>query len=115
MDVDGYIDGAPAERQEALRDLRAACVQELEGFEEVMAYGMPGYARNEEIEVGFASQKQYTSLYILRTDVFEAHRDELAALNLGKGCIRYKRPDQIDMDVVRSMLRATAASTGRIC
>jgi uncharacterized protein YdhG (YjbR/CyaY superfamily) len=115
MDIAGYIEEAPAERQEALRDLREACLSELNGFEEVMAYGMPGYTRDGDIEVGFASQKQYISLYILRTDVFETHRDKLAGLSLGKGAIRYKRPDQIDMEVVRSMLQATAASKGQIC
>jgi hypothetical protein len=44
-----------------------------------------------------------------------AHRPQLAGLNVGKGCIRYRRPDQVNFDVVHSMLAATAARTGPVC
>jgi hypothetical protein len=47
--------------------------------------------------------------------VLDAHRDGLAGLDLGKRCIHYRRVDQIDLDVVRSMLRDTASDTGEIC
>lgn len=50
-----------------------------------MAYGMPGYRRDSVIEVGFASQKQYISLYMLKQSVLDAHRAELAGLSVGKG------------------------------
>jgi hypothetical protein len=33
-----------------------------------------------------------------------AHRDRLAGLSVGKGCVRYRRPDQLDETVVRSIL-----------
>ena len=36
--------------------------------------GGPSYKRNDEVEVGFASQKHFIGLYILRTDVMNAHR-----------------------------------------
>ena len=38
------------------------------------------------------------------------HRDELAHLDVGKGCVRFRRVDQIDHDLVRTMLTETAAS-----
>jgi hypothetical protein len=44
-----------------------------------------------------------------------AHRDRLAGLSVGKGCIRYRRPEQMDVDVVRSVLALTAATSGPIC
>lgn len=66
-------------------------------------------------EIGFASQKQYISFYVLRTDVMAAHRDRLDGISVGKGCIRYRRPAQIDMDVVRSILRMTADTSGPVC
>jgi hypothetical protein len=76
---------------------------------------MPGYERSGEVELGFANQKQYISLYVLRTDVMAAHRHQLDGLSVGKACIGYRRPEQIDMDVVRSILRTNAATTGPIC
>jgi hypothetical protein len=44
-----------------------------------------------------------------------AHRDRLTGLDVGKGCIRYRRTDQIDVDVVRSILAMTASTRGPIC
>jgi Domain of unknown function (DU1801). len=48
----------------------------LTDFEETMEYGEPSYKRNGEVEVGFASQKNFIGLYTLRvrTDVMNAHR-----------------------------------------
>lgn len=114
-DVDAYLAEAPAERQDVLRDLRDACRELLPGFIESMSYGLPTYLRDGVAEVGWASQKRHISLYILRTDVLDAHRDALSGLDQGKGCIRYRRPSQVDLEVVRSMLVSTAASRGVVC
>ena len=116
-DVTAYIAEAPAERQEALTRLRDLCRAELTGFEESIDYGGPCYKRNGEVEVGFASQKNFIGLYILRTDVMNAHRDllQVKGVSVGKGAIRYSKPEKIDFNVVRSMLRATVESTGPIC
>jgi hypothetical protein len=51
----------------------------------------------------------------MRTDVLDAHRDRLAGLSVGKSCVRYRDPDELDWDVVASMLDATAASHGPVC
>ena len=113
--VVSYLEDVPDDRREAVDRLARTCREELAGFEESMTYGMPSYARDGVVEVAFASQKQYISLYVLRTDVVAAHRDQLTGLNLGKSCIRYRTPDQLDEAVIRSMLRATAAATGPVC
>jgi len=80
-----------------------------------MRYGMPAYVRDGAAEVGFADQKRYVSLYILRTDVMHAHRDALAGLSVGKRCVRYRRPDEIDPAVVGGMLAMTSGSHGPVC
>jgi uncharacterized protein YdhG (YjbR/CyaY superfamily) len=116
-DVATYIKEAPAERQEALIRLRDLCRTLLTGFEESMDYGGPSYKRNGEVEAGFASQKNFIGLYILRTDVMNAHKDllKVKGVSVGKGAIRYSRPEKIDFGVVESMLRATVESTGPVC
>jgi uncharacterized protein YdhG (YjbR/CyaY superfamily) len=117
--VDAYLEQVTGLRRDAAVRLRELCLEHLPGFTEGMAYGMPGYWRGPvaegEGEICFAAQKQYLSLYVLRADVMDAHRDRLAGLSLGKGCVRYRRPDQLDEDVVRSMLDMTAATRGPIC
>ena len=80
-----------------------------------MRYGMPGYSRDGEVEVGWASQARYLSLYITRTDVLDAHRDRLTGLDVGKGCVRYRNPSDVDLGVVDAMLTATAATRGPVC
>ena len=116
-DVDTYLEEVPQARQAALTRLRKLCREVLAGYEESMEYGMPGYKRSVdgEIEVAFASQKNYISFYIMRKDVLDKHRDLLAGLNLGKGCIRYSKPEKIDFDVVRQLLADSAQSKGEIC
>ncbi|HEY3473141.1 MAG TPA: DUF1801 domain-containing protein, partial [Anaerolineales bacterium] len=74
-DVTRYIEEAPSEQREALTRLRDLCRELLTGFEEWMQYGGPCYSRKGEVEVGFASQKHFIGLYILRTDVMNAHRE----------------------------------------
>ena len=115
--VTDYLDEVPAERKAALTRLRDLCCALLTDFEESMRYGGPCYARNGEVEVGFASQKNFIGLYILRTDVMDAHRDLLKGkgVSLGKGCIRYSKPEKINFKVVEMMLKATQESTGGIC
>jgi len=113
--VADYIAEQPAEWQPTLKKLRAACRRALKGYTEGMAHGMPSYSRGGDIEVAFAKQAQYLSLYILKTPVFDAHRKDLVGLSLGKGCIRYRRPDQIDWRTVASLLSETNASGDEVC
>jgi uncharacterized protein YdhG (YjbR/CyaY superfamily) len=117
--VDAYVEQLPESRRAAVGVLRDLCRAHLEGFTEGMRYGMPGYWRGSveegELEIGFAAQKQYLSFYVLRTDVLATHLPQLAGLSLGKGCVRYRRPDQLDETVVRSILEMTAATSGPVC
>ena len=115
--VTEYLKESPSERKAALTQLRRLCRASLKGFQESMMYGMPVYTRNGEAEVGFASQKNFIALYILKADVMDAHRDllKVKGISLGKGCIRYSKPEKIDFKVVEMMLKATQASTGEVC
>jgi uncharacterized protein YdhG (YjbR/CyaY superfamily) len=114
-DVSSYIAEQPEEWRATLTALRAACQRHLDGYVEAMAYGMPSYLRVGQTEVAFAKQARYLSLYILRGAVLEAHRSRLVGLDVGKGCIRYRRPDQLDWEVIAELLSDTAAADGAVC
>lgn len=114
--VGEYIAGAPEERRPALETLRALCLDELTGYVEGMQYGMPFYSRDgNAVEVAFASPKNYISLYLLRQSVVDAHAHLLEGLSVGKGCIRFRRAEQVDPAIVRPLLSGSAADTGPIC
>ena len=115
QNVDLYLRDVPPARLAALQRLRAPCLASLDGYEESMVYGMPSYARDGTVEVAFASQKNTISLYVLKQDVFDRHRPALQGLNLGKGCIRYTKPEKIDFAVVEKLLADTAVSDAEIC
>ena len=114
-DIDSYVPQMPEERRAVLIEIREACRQLLAGFAESMSHGMPTYSRDGTAEVAWASQKRYISLYVMRTDVLDAHRSQLAGLDVGKGCIRYRSSGAVDLTVVHSMLTAVAASRGPVC
>jgi uncharacterized protein YdhG (YjbR/CyaY superfamily) len=114
-DVAAYLSELPDDRKAALTTLRLLCQQELDGFDEVMAYGMPTYQRDGIAEVAFASQKSYISFYLLRSDVREAFGERLATQQMGKGCLRFRTAAAVDFDLLRDLLRATALQPGKIC
>lgn len=114
-DVATYLRELPEERRAPLTALRELCLETLTGYEEVMEYGMPGYKKDGVGEVGFASQKHYISLYILKQAVLDAHRADLSGLSVGKCCIRYGSPRKMDFAVIRKLLVGTRESNTRVC
>lgn len=114
--VEEYITEAPEERRAALKILRGLCLAELPGYYEGVNYGMPSYSRDgTNVEVALASQKNCISLYVLKESVLKANVHLLDGLSLGKGCIRYERPEQIDPKVVRALLAGSASDGDSIC
>jgi uncharacterized protein YdhG (YjbR/CyaY superfamily) len=71
--------------------------------------------KNGTVEVAFASQKRYIALYILKQTVIDAYRGEVGGLSVGKGCIRYPKPDKVDFTVITKLLRATRDSPEQAC
>jgi uncharacterized protein YdhG (YjbR/CyaY superfamily) len=114
-DVDSHLAQVPEGRRAVLTEMRDVCRGLLAGFAESMSYGMPSYSRDGIAEIAWASQKRYISLYVMRADVLDAHRGQLAGLDVGQGCIRYRSPAAVDFTVVHSMLTAVAASRGPVC
>lgn len=109
--VDQYLEELPENRKQALKQLREIFLSELKGYTEAMNYGMPVYSLNGVEEAGFASQKNYISIYILKEQVVNDFRARLVGANIGKGCIRYSNPNRIDWTVIRELIRAAYESS----
>jgi uncharacterized protein YdhG (YjbR/CyaY superfamily) len=62
------------------------------------------------VEVSFASQKQYIALYVLKKSVLDEFRDTLSASSIGKGCIRFSTPEQMNFAVIEQLLRSNVES-----
>ncbi|MEP7371886.1 MAG: DUF1801 domain-containing protein [Chitinophagaceae bacterium] len=113
--VDEYLKEVPAERLQTLQKIRELCLKELKGYAETMRYGMPCYEKNSIVEVSFASQKNNIALYILKHDVIEQYRKDLKGISVGKGCIRYTKPEKIDFSIVQKTIAGTFLSANIIC
>lgn len=115
MTVDEYIAAAPDARREALTTLRQLCRDEMPGYTETMRYNMPSYEKDGTVEVAFANQKRYISLYVLKEPVFAAYRGLFPKSRVGKGCLRYPNPEKIDFALVTQIIRDAYASDAEIC
>jgi uncharacterized protein YdhG (YjbR/CyaY superfamily) len=126
-EVEQYVLAQPIERQEALRALLETVRANLpSGFEERMQYGMIGYVVPFETYpsgyhvnpkeplpfMALANQKQYLALYHMgiygdpaMLDWFQkAYKDlGIGKLDMGKSCIRFKKMDQIPLDLVAQL------------
>jgi uncharacterized protein YdhG (YjbR/CyaY superfamily) len=114
-DVTGYLAEVPLSWRPTLDALRDLHRRSLVGYDESIAYGMPTYSRNGKPEVAFASRKNYVSIHILKTEIVEAHREELAAASVGKGCIRYSKAETIDFRMIEKLLIETRDSAEAAC
>ncbi|MFG3341411.1 iron chaperone [Glycomyces sp. NPDC048151] len=112
--VDQYLAELPEDRRPVMTAIRDVCRAAMPGFDEVMAYGMPAFERGDD-GIAFASQKRYISFYVLRTDVRDAFAERLAGHDMGKGCLRFSRPEKVDLELIRDLAAATAATPGAIC
>lgn len=126
--VEQYLAELPADRRVMLEDVRKMILTNInEGFEEGMQYGMIGYYVPHSIFpagyhckpseplpfLSLASQKNYCSLYAMSlysdTESLAAFQSAWKAtgkkLNMGKSCIRFKKLDDLAMDLIADHLR----------
>ena len=107
--VDAWFAEADPKREAVLRAVRERAVKHFGASAEKMSYGMPVYVRPDDAAPVFAfnSQKQYISLYV-SPRVHPLYEAELKDLDAGKSCIRFRKPEQIDLDLVDRMLADSA-------
>lgn len=126
--VDEYLASLPEDRRAAIATVRDVILRNVDrGIEEGMQYGMIGYSIPHRIYpagyhcdptkplpfAGLASQKGYMSLYLM--SVYEDGelerwlRAEAAGrgvkLDMGKCCIRFRKLDDLPLDLVAEVLR----------
>jgi len=125
---DQYIAELPDERKDAISELRKVILKNIPvGFKEEMSYGMIGYIVPHSIYpkgyhstpklplpfINLASQKNYIALYhmgisadkeLLRWFIEEYPKHSKSKLDMGKGCIRFKKPEHIPYKLVGELV-----------
>jgi hypothetical protein len=129
--VKQYLAELPAERRSTIESVRSLILKNLDPvFAEGMQYGMigyyvphrvypPGYHCDPRQPLPFiclASQKNYLSLYL--GCVYGPEREQPfrtawaktgKKLDMGKSCIRFKKIDDLALEVIGNVIRRTRA------
>lgn len=106
--VERYIAELPEERRGVAKRLRSLVQKSAPRATECMRYGMPSYELGELL-CAFAAQKGHYSLYVMDTKLVDRFRPCLGKLSVGKGCIRFKKVEDVPLDVVGTLLAEAAA------
>jgi uncharacterized protein YdhG (YjbR/CyaY superfamily) len=125
--VNEYLKELPEDRKAPFLKLRESVLNNIpKGFEEQMSYGMLGYVVphtiypngyhcNPKLPLPFlniASQKNFIALYhmgiyvnpkLLEWFTTEYPKHSNQKLDMGKGCIRFKKFDQIPFDLIAEL------------
>lgn len=126
--VEAYLAELPADRREALETVRKVILKNLDkDCEECMGYGMMGYAVPHRVYpagyhcdpkqplpfAGLASQKQAMSVYLMSVYMTPGELQWFTTawaktgkkLDMGKSCIRFKKVEDLALDVLGEAIR----------
>ena len=106
--VPEYLAELPEDRQTALKKVRNLIKKTVPEAKESMQHGMASYDLNGML-CALASQKNHMALYVCEAEIVDAHRSALGKLNSGKGCIRFRRLDELPLDAITEILEEAGA------
>jgi len=129
LTVNDYLNEIPEERKDGFNKLRNVILKNIpEGFQEGMGYGMLGYAVPHNIYpagyhcnpkdplpfAGLASQKNFIAFYhmgiyanpeLLNWFTSEFPKHSKKKLDMGKSCIRFKKPEDIPFELIGELMQ----------
>jgi hypothetical protein len=132
---DEYIAMLTEDRREAIETLDKLIKDTVPGMKRWFAYNMLGYGKfkyidykkqeNEWPVIALASQKQHLSLYVCAIDrddesqyLAEKYENELykdgVKPNVGKSCIGFRRLEDLDLEVVKKVLKEAEKMPGLV-
>lgn len=127
--VEAYIEALMPDRKEAVSKLRQVFLENLpEGFVETINYGMIGYVVPHSLYpegyhcdpkqplpfINIASQKGFIAIYhiglyaddkLLEWFTAEFPKHSNTKLDMGKSCIRFKKPEQIPFELIAQLAK----------
>jgi hypothetical protein len=127
--VNDYLNEIPEDRKVGFHKLRDVILKNIpEGFHEGMGYGMMGYSVPHSIYpngyhcdpkmplpfAGMASQKNFIAFYhmgiyadpeLLAWFTSEFPKHSKKKLDMGKSCIRFKKPEDIPFELIGELMQ----------
>src|SRR5262245_53185927 len=129
--VQEYLKELPADRRQAINAVRGVILANLpKGYEECMSYGMIGYVVPQSIYpkgyqcnpkvplpfVNLGSQKNHMALHLmccygdprLKASLEKAWRDTGKKFDMGGGCVRFKKLEDVPLEVIGQFVASLA-------
>jgi uncharacterized protein YdhG (YjbR/CyaY superfamily) len=121
-----YIDSIPEPRRAEIVKLDKFIKDVAPELKPHFAYNMLGYGsfhyksksgrEGDWPVVSLASQKNYISVYVCSVEngkyVAENYGKKLGKVSVGKSCIRFKKMDDVKLDMLKEVIRKSVKSPG---
>lgn len=125
--VEAYLEELDPDRREAIAQIRKLILENLpDGYQEAMNWGMISYEIPLDVYpdtyngkplsyIGLAAQKRHYALYLMTVYQDSEQAKELEAafeaagkrMDLGKSCLRFRRPEDIPLDAIAGLVAST--------
>lgn len=129
--IDEYFAMLNDERREVLEQLDRFIKSTVPAQKPWFTYNMLGYGKfrytnykKEELDwpvIALASQKNYISIYVCAVHpehkdkyIAEVYEKDLGKVSVGKSCIRFKKLDDLNLDVLKEVLLQAEKQPGLV-
>lgn len=127
--IEKYLANVPPERQQIINFMHEFIQKSVPSLKPHFAYNMLGYGSFEYFDkrakenkrwpiVALANQKNYISLYVCAVRggryLAEEYKDTLGKVNTGRSCIRFKKLEDLNLDVLTELLKEAEKSPGLV-
>lgn len=124
--IEEYLMAIPTDRQKDIYFLHDFIQKTLPDCKPYFASNMIGYGvfyyldskkqKRDWPIIALANQKNYISLYICSTDgkkyVAEKYEKKLGKVSVGRSCIRFKKIEDVNLDILATILKIAEESPG---
>ena len=115
---DEYLAQVAEPHRDAVKAIHAMITRALPKLKPSIQYGMIGYGayhykydsgrEGDAPVIALASRSGYISVYGCGAEINHDARRDLPKANFGKGCIRFRKPDHIDMKALEKIVKSAA-------
>ena len=105
--VSAYLDLLPADRRKALETLRGMIEKAAPKAKGSMKIGLPSWDLQGPL-FALAARPQHLELYVAEPDLVVKRKKTLGDVEVGTACIRFKRIEDLNLEVVAALLLEAA-------
>lgn len=126
--VEDYLRQLNPDRRQIINQLITLITKTAPSLKMHLAYNMLGFGtfkyldyKKRQVEwpvIGLGSQKNYVSIYICAVDgqqyLAEKYATQLGKVNVGKSCIRFNKIDNLNLDILKTIINQAASNPGLV-